>query len=337
MTEPLRWHPSRLARSLATASATALILAVLGHRPELVVFAAPLLGALASAWRPVPTHVTVQAERPTERCFEQETVTVNLSADAHRADLALSPIMPAGLTLLRHVLQAEVVLEPVEIRVYPRPEPLRTAPRPERLPDRIGVHIGRARGEGVEFHGIRPYVAGDQLSRINWPVSVRLGRWHVTERRAERATDIVALIDTYPVTDPARSSLDLAVHGAAELVQAALKRGDRAGMLALGGSRVPRSAIPPHACVIAFSPLLDARIGLALQDIRHRGHPTLIVDVLRHAPVRTGGDPLIERVWRLQRRSLYRDLATLGIPVVPWPEGSTLDAVLHPATHRPLR
>ncbi len=400
MTEPLRWHPSRLARSLATASATALILAVLGHRPELVVFAAPLLGALASAWRPVPTHVTVQAERPTERCFEQETVTVNLSADAHRADLALSPIMPAGLTLLRHageeltiraerwgrfllpfkvtahasggLLQAEVVLEPVEIRVYPRPEPLRTAPRPERLPDRIGVHIGRARGEGVEFHGIRPYVAGDQLSRINWPVSVRLGRWHVTERRAERATDIVALIDTYPVTDPARSSLDLAVHGAAELVQAALKRGDRAGMLALGGimrwlgpdvgrrqfyriadavldatpdrlstrptgGRVPRSAIPPHACVIAFSPLLDARIGLALQDIRHRGHPTLIVDVLRHAPVRTGGDPLIERVWRLQRRSLYRDLATLGIPVVPWPEGSTLDAVLHPATHRPLR
>jgi uncharacterized protein (DUF58 family) len=263
------------------------------------------------------------------------------------------------------LLVAEAVLEPVEIRVYPRPAPLTTAPRAERLPDRIGVHIGRIRGEGVEFHGIRPYVPGDQLSRINWPVSVRLGRWHVTERLAERSTDLVVLIDIYST---AVSSLDLAVQGAVDLAQAALKRGDRAGVLALGGTtrwlgpdvgrrqfyriadaildatpehrstggRVPRGALPPGACVIAFSPLLDARIGLALQDIRHRGHPIVVVDVLRDAPTGTA-DPLVQRVWRLERRTLHRDLATLGIRVVPWPEESTLDAVLYPVASRPLR
>lgn len=389
MTVPLEWRPSPLARSLATASAVALILAVLGHRPELVAFAAPLLGALVTAWRPAPTHVTVQVGRPTERCFEHEIVTVNVSAPG--AQTALCPI--AGLTVLNQttlradrwgrfslpvkvtmtasggLLHAEAIVEPVEIRVYPRPEPLFMAPRPERLPDRVGVHIERIRGEGVEFHGIRQYVPGDQLSRINWPVSVRFGRWHVTERLAERAADLVALIDTYPVSEPAKASLDLAVHGAAEIVQAALKRGDRAGVLALGGTtrwlppevgrrqfyriadavldatpdtrptggRVPRSALPPGACVIAFSPLLDARIGLALQDIRHRGHPVLVVDVLREPPVETGEDPLIHRMWRLERRSLHRDLATLGIPVVTWPVESTLDTVLYPLARRPLR
>lgn len=37
---------------------------------------------------------------------------------------------------------------------------------------------------------------------------------------------MIALVNTYPVADPDRGCLDLAVHGAAELVQAAPRRGD---------------------------------------------------------------------------------------------------------------
>jgi uncharacterized protein (DUF58 family) len=164
--------------------------------------------------------------------------------------------------------------------------------------------------------------------------------------------------------------LDLAVQGATEIVQAALRRGDRAGVLALGdgirwlgpdigrrqfyriadavldaaaregsgsgGGRVPRAALPPHAYVVAFTPLLDARIGLALQDVRGRGHAILVVDVLREPPAKDDADPLVERLWRLERRGLHRDLTSVGIPVVPWVELSTLDQVLSPLTRRPL-
>jgi uncharacterized protein (DUF58 family) len=259
-----------------------------------------------------------------------------------------------------------------EIRVYPKPAPLTVAPRPANLPDRIGVHIGRRRGEGVEFAAIRPYVPGDPLGRVNWAVSARLGRLHVTERLAERATDLVALVDTFPVADPDRACLDLAVHGAAEIVQAALRRGDRVGVLALGGGlrwigpdvgrrqfyriadavldatagqppsrppggRLPRPALPPQACVVAFTPLLDARIGLTLRDVRGRGHATLVVDVLREPPAGSEPDPMVERLWRLERRGLHRDLASVGIPVVPWAEWSTLDEVLYPLARRPLQ
>jgi uncharacterized protein (DUF58 family) len=265
------------------------------------------------------------------------------------------------------LLVATTSVEVVEVRVYPRPAPQHTTVRVAELTDRIGVHIGRTRGGGVEFAGIRAYTPGDPLSGINWPATARRGRLHVTERLAERASDVVALVDTYLAADV---SLDLAVRGAAELAQAALRRGDRAGVLALGsttrwlgpdigrrqfyrivdavldamptrpatspaGGRVPRAALPPHACVVAFSPLLDARIGLALQEMRGRGHAIVVVDVLREPP---GGtvDRLVERLWRLDRQGMHRDLASLGIPVLPWPEESTLDEALIPLNRRPI-
>lgn len=399
----LSWRPSALALSLATTSATALALAAVFRRPELVAFAAPLLGALiggARGGRPAG-RVRVGADRDTERCFENETVRVHVTVDPGGDELVVLPAVPDGLELLERasgpretwftvravrwgrfpltvrvsgraaggLLVGSATAAPAEVRVYPRPAPLRAALRPDHLPDRIGVHIGRRRGEGVEFAGIRPYVAGDQLGRLNWAASARLGRLHITERLAERAADVVALVDTYPLAGTDRSSLDLAVHGAAEIAQAALRRGDRAGVLALGGptrwlgpdigrrqfyriadavldvapavptqttgGRVPRSALPPGAFVVAFTPLLDARIGLALQDVRGRGHAILVVDVLRRAP-HAALDPLVARLWRLERRALHRDLASLGIPVVLWDESSTLDEVLYPLARRPL-
>jgi uncharacterized protein (DUF58 family) len=401
---PLRWRPSPLALSLATSSATALVLAVLGHRPELLAFAAPLLGALAAGWwRSKPaTRVTLRPERDIERCFENERLDLSLNVrfdgggdDPDELTATLMP--PAGLEvdqagatewairttrwgrftppveLTVHaaggLLVASAVLRPVEIRVYPRAAPLTAVPRPGDLPDRIGVHIGRRPGEGVEFAGIRPYVFGDPLGRVNWPVSARLGRLHVTQRLAERSADVVALVDTYAGRD--ETGLDLSVHGAAEVVQAALRRGDRAGVLALGGNtrwlgpemgrrqfyriadavldatdpapatrspegRVPRAALPPRACVVAFTPLLDARVGLALQDVRRRGHAILVVDVLREPPEDDHRDPLVGRLWRLERRGLHRDLASVGIPVVAWAEWSTLDDVLSAPARRPL-
>ncbi|HEU5470588.1 MAG TPA: DUF58 domain-containing protein [Actinophytocola sp.] len=376
----LCWQLSPLALALLTTSVTALTLAVVGRRPELVAFTAPLLGVLAGIWgagRPA-THVLVHAEPAEPRCFERETVPVRVTATAAGGigTLSVRPRPPAGIEALpgglragrwgRYrvpvvvtaraaggLLTATAVVAAIDLRVYPRPPAARTVVRPNELLDRLGVHIGRMRGGGLEFAGIRPYEPGDPLTKLNWLASSRLGRPHVTERLAERATDVVALIDTTN-----GCGLDLAVHGAAGIAQAALCRGDRAGVLALGGparwlgpdigrrqfyrivdtvldatggssgapASPPRAALPPRSCVLAFSPLLDARVGPVLADLRARGHTVLVIDVLRR-PV-TPVDPLITQLWRADRAVLRRDLAAAAIPVLPWTEGASLDEVL---------
>ena len=61
-------------------------------------------------------------------------------------------------------------------------------------------------GEGVEFAGIRPFAAGDRLRRINWPVTSRRGSLHVNQLAAERAAEIVAVIDAFTDIGPAGES-----------------------------------------------------------------------------------------------------------------------------------
>jgi uncharacterized protein (DUF58 family) len=143
------------------------------------------------------------------------------------------------------------------------------------------------------------------------------------------------------------------------VVQTALRSGDRAGIVALGGHHprwlgadigqrqfyrvldtvlgagdgfetttgtlAPRAAIPPRAIVVAFSTLLDTEFALALIDLRKRGHVVVAVDVLQGSPLQDEQDPLMARMWRLQRSGMYRDMATIGVDVVPWRADSTLD------------
>ena len=73
----------------------------------------------------------------------------------------------------------------------------RRLPRTELL-DRLGTHLTRHIGPGVEYADVRRYVPGDQLRTVNWPVSARRGSLHVTERLTDRAADVVVLVDKYP-------------------------------------------------------------------------------------------------------------------------------------------
>lgn len=58
----------------------------------------------------------------------------------------------------------------------PQPTPI---PRTELL-DRLGAHLTRHVGPGVEYADIRPYVPGDQLRAVNWAVK----GWTSTRRWA---------------------------------------------------------------------------------------------------------------------------------------------------------
>ncbi len=260
-----------------------------------------------------------------------------------------------------------------DVTVFPLTPPQVTALPQTELLDRLGTHLTRHIGSGVEYADIRTYVPGDQLRSVNWPVSARRGRLHVTQRLTDRSADVVVLVDNYPQpAGPATESTERIVRGAAQVVQTALRNGDRAGIVALGGRQprwlgvdigqrqfyrvldtvlgagaqfetttgtlAPRAAIPPGAIVVAFSTLLDTEFALALINLRRRGHVVVAVDVLQGSPFGAEQDPLVDRMWALQRSAMCRDIGTVGVDVVAWRSDRSLDQSMRtvPDRRRPL-
>ncbi len=385
-----------MTRAIATCAAVGLAAALIDGRWHMVAFVAPLLGVLCSIpWQRSASKIHVDAEPVLVRCFEDEEETVTASVTTESTDVAVEfqITAPAGMEIDvrqdssalpktvavqaqrwgRYPLSAELTavsaggllagsatVEIAEIFVFPVAPPQSTGiPRTE-LPDRLGTHLTRHIGPGVEYADVRAYLPGDQLRTVNWAVSARRGSLHVTERLTDRAADVVVLIDTSAqAAGPATESTERAVRGAVQVVQTALRNGDRAGIVALGGrgprwlgadigrrqfyrvldavlgvgrefevttgTLAPRAAVPPDAIIIAFSTLLDTEFALALIDLRKRGHSVIAVDVLHGAPFAEEQDPIITRMWALQRSAMYRDMAVIGVDVVAWPAEVTLD------------
>jgi uncharacterized protein (DUF58 family) len=79
-----RWRASPLTLALCSCAAVTLAAAMIGQRWQLVIFAAPLIGVLASVVRqPPPPRVWLRGHPDPGRCFEGEEVrvTVTVSAD----------------------------------------------------------------------------------------------------------------------------------------------------------------------------------------------------------------------------------------------------------------
>ena len=395
----LRWHTTELARTLVICAAVALAAALMSGRWQLVGFAAPMLGVLASVgWQRPVGRMSVQATPDLIRSFENEQVTVrmDLNARSEGATAALSVSAPAGM-------QTEILddTDPRDIRVgasavrwgrYPLTARLQvmasggllagsgavdiadvfvfplTPPAPTPLPrtemlDRLGIHLTRHIGPGVEFADIRPYVPGDQLRTVNWSVSARRGSLHVTQRLTDRSMDVVVVVDlSHQPPGPATTATQRSVEGAVQVVQSALRSGDRAGVIGLGGQQprwvgpdigqrqfyrvldtvlgtgagyqtmtgtvAPRTAVPPGAVVVAFSTLLDGSFGLALIELSRRGHVVVVIDVLDGCPLGDDLDPIVTRMWALQRAAMYRDMRVVGVEVVAWPKAITLEAAM---------
>jgi len=406
----LRWRPSPLTRTLVTCATAALAVAVVGGYWQLVAFAAPLVGVLVSiAWQHQVPKVHMYGEPGSHRCFESEESRLDVWAVAETPDVAvdltfeavdgmrLETVEPAAgrkqtvtvttdtwgrypiVGRVKVVARGGLILgtgtaDAANVFVFPLAPPQSTAiPRTELL-DRLGTHLTRHIGPGVEYADVRRYVPGDQLRTVNWPVSARRGSLHVTQRLTDRAADVVVLVDGYrQPPGPATEATDRVVRGAVQVVQSALRSGDRAGVVVLGdrhprwlgadigrrqfyrlrdavltagddfettpGTLAPRAAMPTGAIVIAFSTLLDTEFALALIDLRKRGHTVVAVDVLEGAPFEDERDGLVARMWSLQRSFMYRDMRTIGVDVVSWRGDATLDQAMQlvPDHRRPAR
>ncbi|PQM52895.1 DUF58 domain-containing protein [Mycolicibacter virginiensis] len=404
----MHWRASPFAKAVATGAALALVLAVGASRWQLIAFAAPLLGVLCSldSQRPVPS-LRVHATPSVQRCFETESVELSVGATVSDADMvhvrlavsahpALSletaestvaagsrhtvtatagrwgryPIRAIVSTVARGgLLVGTGTVKVAEVTVFPLAPPQATPVPHSDLLDRVGTHLTRHPGRGVEYADIRAYVPGDPLRSVNWPVSARRGSLHVTQRLTDRGADVVVLIDAYPQpAGPATEATERSVLGAAQVVQTALRNGDRAGIVILGGRHprwvgaeigqrqfyrivdavlgagdgvesttgtlAPRAAVPSGALIIAFSTLLDTEFALALTDLRKRGHVVLAVDVLGGSPFESDLDPLVARIWTLQRSAMHRDMATIGVDVASWSYEQPLEQAMRVVTQR---
>ena len=424
---PLRWAATGHYRRLATVALLPLLAAVVLGRPGYLVLAAPVVAALAAAARRPGYGAGVQVSVPDDRCVEGEEIVLRVRvraggpASSVGVRLAVPPALrsagPAdctqgggkaveaswrvtaqrwgrwdgqvvvSVTSRGGLFSGTAVVGLPRLTVFPQPPSLAQLALPASLRARIGDHLDRRPGEGVEFAGIRPFAAGDRLRRINWPVTSRRGVLHVNQLAAEHAAEIVAVIDAFTDVGPAgESTLDRAVHGAAGVARAYTRAGDRVGVLTLDApvrwvapasgpvqffriaesvldtrghesyvspdlARIPRTVLSPGALVILFSPLLDERAIDAATDLRARGYPVIIADVLAtrpEPPRRSASGGLALRIWQLERQALHYRLESLGIPVTGFPGESrdeeapgtdatgTLDAALGRFARRPV-
>ncbi|MEO7260076.1 MAG: DUF58 domain-containing protein [Jatrophihabitantaceae bacterium] len=205
-------------------------------------------------------------------------------------------------------------------------------------PGIVGAHRSRRIGEGVDPAGVRPFVAGDRLRRINWPVSLRTGDLHVTATYSDRDTEVVLVLDTafevgVSAGPGAASNLDIAVRAAASIAEHYLRHGDRVAVLDLGRAGRPVRArtgqahlfrimdvlldvrtapvselavgramarISGRALVILLSPLLSNEVAVEAAGLSRAGRSVLVVDTLPADVVLPDRGPWMELAWRLQ-------------------------------------
>ena len=271
---------------------------------------------------------------------------------------------PEAFGLLVHEWSLE---RPMPLKVYPRGEELQRLLRPLETQAFAGNQVPRARGEGIEFADLRPFVPGDRVRRVNWRATARRGEPWVTETHPERSSDVVIFLDTFlEARQRDEGTLDAAVGAASSLATHYLQEKDRVGFVAFGGvinwlnvssglvqlyrildsildaeiflsyawkdiDLLPVRALPPHALVLALSPLLDERAVRSLLDLRARGFDLAVIEI-SPAPFAPAGpdelDELAHRLWLMRREALRSRYLRLGVPVVEWGGEVPLQAAL---------
>jgi len=310
----LDFLPTPRLRRLAMVAGLAVAGAVVTAHGELLVLAVVPLVLLALTPRSVaPETVEVTATLSPERCVEGDEVELVLTVRADGTDrVTADPMLPewtearfegrrqdgatseSRWTLVpsrwgRHVVGplrlrvtagggsyvARASVPVGELVVYPAAAALARAVAPLDLAAPLGEHTGRAIGSGIEFAGVRPYAAGDRQRDVDWRVSARHGDLYVRQYAAERAFDLVLVLDTaVDAGEPGRSSLDLTVRAATGLAQTYLRSHDRVGLVTFGG--------PLHWLVPATGPRQLYRISEALMSVR-RVQTDLDAGVVEHS------------------------------------------------------
>ena len=263
----------------------------------------------------------------------------------------------------------------VPVVVTPRGLPGTAALRSTVRRPSYGERAARVAGGGTEFLDVSAWTPGTPLRRVHWAATLRTGEIHVAEMAADRNQDVLLVVDARAeVGPPGNTCVDRAARAAVALARAHLRAGDRVA-LALAGSRlrwvapasgmrhlvrvvncllehrgraevakfdvghIPSQVLVPGALTICLTPLLTEDALRLVGDVRRRGHPTVVIDVLDHEPPvgHARGEQQALRAWRLDRTAIRQHLSRRGVVTVSWPSDVSLPAALSPLAARPLR
>jgi uncharacterized protein (DUF58 family) len=262
----------------------------------------------------------------------------------------------------------------VPVVVTPRGVPGTAALRGSVRRPSYGERVARVAGAGTEFLDVAQWRPGQPLRRVHWAATMRTGEIHVARMAADRSQDVVLVVDARSEAGPpGATSVDRATRAAVALAEAHLRAGDRVALalasrhlrwVAPGtGTRqlvrivdcllehragvdlphgelehIPSRILVPGALTVCLTALLSDESLRLVGDVRRRGHPTVVIDVLDHEPAigRARADHQALRAWRLDRIAIRQHLARRGIVSVSWPGDISLPAALRPLAARPL-
>lgn len=237
-----------------------------------------------------------------------------------------------------------------------------------------GERPARTSGAGTEFLDVAAWTPGTPLRRVHWAATARTGDVHVARMAADRNQDVAIVVDARSETGPpAATTVDRAVRAAVALAEAHLRAGDRVALALAGGhlhwvapgtgtrhlvrivncllehrsgrevprvdiDRIPERILVPGALTLCLTALLNDESLRLVGDVRRRGHPTVVIDVLDHEPPvgRRREDRQALRAWRLDRIAIAQHLSRRGIVTVSWPADASLPAALRLLGARPL-
>lgn len=243
-------------------------------------------------------HVVVSLERGGSASIAY-TVRPAVKGDFHLGLVRVRSLDPLALGTEDAVAMVDsrlVVAPAVEDLRRTRIQPRRTRPWFGQVPSRqIGV--------GTDFWGIRTYVTGDDVRRINWKASARFDALYSNEYEGERSGDVVIVLDARKeafVGTETENPIEHGVRAALGIAEHVLASKNRVGLIV---QRDVLDWVPP-----AFG----------------RKQLYRILDHLIH--VRPGGEwPFAHTAWVLSR---YFPRDCLVVLVSPLQDATALNAVI---------
>jgi len=233
-----------------------------------------------------------------------------------KGDYRLGPVRARSLDPLALAAEDTIVDVLSRVVVAPMLEDLRrTKLAPRRTRPWYGQVPSRQIGIGTEFWGVRGYVPGDEVRRINWKACARLDRLFSNEYEGERSGDVILFLDARRecfIGSDSQNPVEYGVRAALAIAEHILATKNRVGLIVQrdvldwvdpaygrkqlyrildslvhvrsGGqwsfhraSWVVSRLFPDHALVILISPLVDRTSLEAVTDIAAHGYDVAVV------------------------------------------------------------
>ncbi len=185
-----------------------------------------------------------------------------------------------------------------------------------------GDHLGLVPGSGSEAGDSRTYHPGDDVRRMDWPVTARTQVPHIRETIADRELETWAVVDLSASLDFGTAlcqKRDLAIAGLAAVGHLTVHGGNRLGAVVTTGERVDRYPAMPGR--MAAERLLRDVVATPRADGGRRGDLAAALETLRRPERRRGmvvviSDFLGDSDWERPLRGLSARHELLAIEVV---------------------